>query len=281
MFAQRSEKPAFRFYGSKWRIAQWIIDMFPCHDCYVEPFGGSAAVLLQKPRSPLEVFNDKDAEIINFFRILRERPEALIRAIQLTPYAKAEWELSFEESSDCLETARRFYIRAFMSIAGATAQWKTGWRRQKVISNSSWTRWGTSGPRRFMQTEHLFTIANRFRGVQIECDEAFAVIERYDTPKTLFYLDPPYPSCVRSCWNSHAYQYEMTDQDHRRLAMLLHDLRGMAIISGYDCDLYDELFGDWQSVRKETRTQSGMGVEVCWLSPHLARARLPLFALIN
>jgi DNA adenine methylase len=125
-------RPAFRYHGAKWRLAKWIIGYFPDHDCYVEPYGGSAAVLLQKGRSWLEVYNDKSRQVVNFFQVLREQTDDLVRAIELTPWAKAEWELAQVDDPDPVEAARRFYIRAYMSLAGPTAQWRTGWRRQKV-----------------------------------------------------------------------------------------------------------------------------------------------------
>ena len=88
-------RPALRYHGAKWRLATWILSHFPAlasYDVYAEPFGGSAAVLLRKERSPIEVFNDLDDDVVGFFRALRECPEALIRAIELTPFARREWE---------------------------------------------------------------------------------------------------------------------------------------------------------------------------------------------
>lgn len=207
-------RPALRYHGSKFLMAKWIIGFFPPHDCYVEPYGGGAAVLLQKPRSYLEVYNDKDARVVNYFRVLREQPVELARAIELTPYAKAEWELSYHDDGDPLERARRFYVKAFMNIAGPTAGWRSGWRRQKVITKENGRKRMTPAPITFMAVDHLYAIANRLRGVQIECDEALAVIERFDSASTLFYVDPPYPESTRNRWKKHGYAYEMTDEEH-------------------------------------------------------------------
>ncbi|HFC10149.1 MAG TPA: DNA adenine methylase, partial [Chloroflexi bacterium] len=82
--------PILRYHGAKWKIAPWIIQHFPPHTTYVEVFGGSAGVLLRKPPAPIEVYNDLDGEVVNFFRVLRERPEELARAVEFTPYARAE-----------------------------------------------------------------------------------------------------------------------------------------------------------------------------------------------
>ena len=264
-------RPAFRYHGAKWRIAPWIICQFPQHECYCEPYGGSAGVLLRKPRSWLEVFNDKSEAVVQFFRVLREEPEALVEAIRWTPYAKLEWELAMEEGDelDVVERARRFYVRSVMSLAGPTAQWRTGWRRQKVISkDNNGKKKMTAAAIGFMGVEYLYQVAQRLRGVQIECDEALAVIERYDSPKTLFYLDPPYPSSVRGRWKTTAYEHEMTLEDHEALARLCHEVQGMTVISSYDSELYQELYGDWEQVARATRVNgAGSALEMLWLSP--------------
>ena len=119
-------RPALRYYDGKWRLADWILGYLPAHVCYVEPFGGAASVLLRKPPSELEVYNDLDSGVVNFFRVLRERdegtslarctqsaqcimvvPSDLLRAIQLTPFAREEHRLSHEPCEDALERARR------------------------------------------------------------------------------------------------------------------------------------------------------------------------------
>lgn len=278
-------RPALRYHGAKWNLAPWIIEQFPAHELYCEPFGGSAAVLLRKERSLLECYNDADGDLVNFFRIMRDDPDRLIAAIELTPYAKEEWLLSYEPAQEPVEAARRFYLRSYMSIAGPTARWKTGWRRQKAFTR------GTGGeskmtpaPLSFMRIEHLYLVAKRLCGVQIEQDDALAVIERYDTPETLFYVDPPYVQETRGRWKAAAYSHEMSDQAHRELASCLHQVEGMVILSGYRCPLYDELFADWLRLDKTTRVNGpGSAVESLWLSARAANRRrfhdLPLFAV--
>jgi DNA adenine methylase len=274
-------RPPLRYHGSKWRMGDWIIGYFPPHDAYVEAYGGGAAVLLQKKRSYIEVYNDLDGEVVNFFRVLREQPDELARLIKFTPWATAEWELSQEDDPDPLEMARRFYARAWMSIAGPTAQWRTGWRRQKILTKENGKRRMTPAALTFMQTDHLYQVAERLRGVQIECDEALEVVEVYDSPDTLYYLDPPYPAITRGRWYKAAYRHEMTDDQHREMAARARALEGMVMISGYRCELYDELFGDWKRVEKRVRTQrASTAVESLWLSPNLVarwQTMLPLF----
>jgi len=276
-------RPALRYHGSKWLLAPWIVSHFPPHECYVEPFGGGAGVLLRKSRSWLEVYNDLDNQVVNYFRVLRERPDDLVRAISLTPYSLTEWELAQDDDPDPVESARRLYIKSFQGIAGPTAQWRTGWRRQKVVTMSNGQKKMTPAARSFMQTDHLMVIAERLRGVEIDCEPALKVIERYDSPQTLFYLDPPYVSSTRNRWKKHAYKHEMTDKQHRQLARAVHDLQGMVLISGYRCDLYDELYADWTRVEREARTNSqyGTATESLWISPAVRERQLPLFKAIS
>lgn len=274
--------PALRYHGAKWLLADWIIGHFPPHDCYVEPFGGSAAVLLQKQRSCLEVYNDLAGDLVTFFRVLRDQPEALIRRIELTPYAIEEWRAALiDEPVSDIERARQFYIRSYMSLAGPTAQWKTGWRRQKMITRQNGQRRMTPAAIVFMRIEHLYEVADRLRGVQIDQAVAGEIIERYDSAETLIYLDPPYPAEVRGRWAKTAYQFEMEDGDHEALARQLHDVAGMALISGYRCDLYDRLYADWKRVDKSVRVNGpGHAVESLWISPGAVKrwqTMLPLF----
>ncbi len=266
-------RPALRYHGAKWRLAPWILSHFPAlasYDVYAEPFGGSAAVLLRKERSPIEVFNDLDDDVVGFFRALRECPEALIRAIELTPFARREWARAGEVTADPVENARRFYLRSYGSIAGPTAQWRSGWRRQKVLARrADGSGAMISAARTFADVSHLHTVAARMRGVFIEAEDALDLIRRYDHPRALFYVDPPYPAATRARWQKTAYRHEMSDEQHCQLAAVLAGCRGMVVLSGYDCELYRELFpaSAWWSAARPSRTNGkGSANEVVWLN---------------
>lgn len=285
--ADAPTRPALRYHGAKWVLSSWIVSCLPAdHDSYIEPFAGSAAVLLNKPRSNLEIYNDLDGDVVNFFQVLREREEELIRAIYWTPFAHAEQRLSMQPTDDPLERARRLYVRSHLTISGPTAQWNSGWRRQKVFSR------GRNGLGRmkpaaasFMETEHLYQVAERLRGVIIERADALEVIRRYDNARAVFYVDPPYVATTRKRWTASAYQHEMTDAQHRELAETLHACRGMVVLSGYDGPLYQELFGDWRRLERQARTNGNAAqtaTESLWLNPAaraaLDREQMPLFA---
>ena len=127
-------RPALRYYGGKWRLAPWIISHFPPHICYVEPFCGAASVFLRKPPAEFEVINDLDGEVVNFFRVLRDRTDELIRAIVATPYSRAEYDEAWQTVEEPLERARRYYIRAWQGWGGGKGSRPSGWRYQ--LSNN-------------------------------------------------------------------------------------------------------------------------------------------------
>jgi len=265
---QPSIRPALRYYGGKWRISTWIISNFPDHVCYVEPYGGAMSVLLNKPPSTIDVYNDIDRDVVTFFRVLRERPDDLVRAIRLTPFSRAELEISNQPCEDELELARRVYVWSMQGISGTRSDWTTGWRFQRNARN------GHQNIEVWRDVDHLEQIAERLLSVNLECDKAAKVIKRYDTPDTLFYCDPPYPMQTRSKWRHNGYLHEMSDKDHAQLAKLLHSIKGMAAISSYPNEMYDRLYADWQCVRIKARVnmvnRGGKSVIEClYLSPSL------------
>lgn len=264
-------RPALRYHGGKWRLAPWIISHFPAHHVYVEPYAGAASVLLRKERSYAEVYNDLDGEIVNLFRVLRDPAQAreLTRLLKLTPYARTEFEASYLTDGDPIEQARRTVTRSFMGFSSSlTGTWTTGFR-------SNCNRSGSTPAHNWQDyPEALEGIVERLRGVVIENQPALKMLARYDTLKTLHYVDPPYPLATRgSRWSGNAYRYEMSDDDHRQLAEVLHSLQGMVIISSYPCDLYDdELFPTWQRVQRIAYAdKAARRTEVLWLSPRTSK----------
>ena len=261
------KRPALRYYGGKWRLAPWIISHFPEHQNYVEPCGGAASVLLQKPRSPLETYNDLDGNVVNFFRVLRDQPDELIRKIRLTPWARAEYELSLEPCEDEVERARRFFVASWMSMQGGHhSKTSKTWRVATfycVTGSSNWV--GIEGI--------LESCAERLRLVQTENRDAQDVIQRYDNADALIYFDPPYLPETRS--QADIYRLEVSRSFHQECAELLKLCAGYVVVSGYACPLYTELYEDhgWHRVDKEAQTNSGgKRIESLWLSPRTVEA---------
>lgn len=132
--SDRPRRPLMRYFGGKWRCAPWIIRHFPPHTCYVEPFAGAGSVLLRKEPSTYEYLNDRDGEVVNLFNMLRTRTEEFIRAVELTPFSRAELKLAYQPHPDPMERARRLYVRAWQARGGPREQWNTGWRYQITIA---------------------------------------------------------------------------------------------------------------------------------------------------
>lgn len=270
--------PPLRYHGGKFKIASWIIRHFPNHVCYVEPYGGGASILLNKQPSIYEFYNDLDRHVVNFFYILRNRPDALIRAIELTPYSREEFNLAWADVDHLLplEAARRFYIRSHQSFSNATIQKNPTWRFSKSPRNDG-RKGGISPVTSWNATEHLYSVAARLKDVHIECDDALKVITRTDTPTTLFYVDPPYLFSTRER-ERQDYAFEMSDDDHEILANHLHSLKGAVVLSGYDSDLYGRLFNGWHKyVRRVVANTGSNRVECLWLSPNIPAPQLSLF----
>lgn len=269
-------RPVLRYHGGKFRIAEWVIGHFPPHTCYVEPYCGAASVFMRKARVMAECLNDRDDRIVNVFQVLRAPPQAkrLRHLIELTPFARSEFAACYEPSDDPVEQARRTIALSFMGQGSdaVTRGFRTGFRckmrnsHNNALPSREWANWPREIP----------AFIERLQGVALENTDALKVIARLDSPTTLFYVDPPYPLSTRTAARTkHGYRFEMTDDDHRELARVLHSLRGMVVLSGYASNLYDcELFTDWERREREALADRGMPrIEVLWLNLACAGAQ--------
>lgn len=259
-------RPILRWHGGKWRIAPWVISHFPPHKVYVEPFGGAASVLLQKPRALSEIYNDLDRDLVRMFRVIREEPAELARAIALSPFARDEYRELYEPVDDDLEATRRFIVRSFMGMNSKGALTKSGFdARTNPDGFTSRLRAMVDLP------EQIVLVAGRFLHVVIENTDAAKLVERYDRDDALIYLDPPYVSETRS---GKYYNHEMTDAAHTALLASIDASRAMVIISGYPSELYDSAMRGWHRVETKARTDGAKArTEVLWINP-LAWSRL-------
>lgn len=253
-------RPILRYHGGKFRLAQWILSFFPEHRIYVEPFGGAASVLLQKPRTYMDVYNDLDGDVVNLFKVTRDLGEKLVAAIEMTPFSRDEFKTAYEKSTDPVERARRLVVRSFMGHGSNSHNRPTGFRRHSRQSGTSPCHdWRNYPPA-------LLEIVERLQGVVIENIDASTLIQQQDSEETLFYLDPPYVLSTRDKGTD--YNFEMNDQDHFELANLVNSLKGMVVLSGYPCDLYDKvLYKDWyRSERIAMADGARERTEVIWLN---------------
>jgi DNA adenine methylase len=257
-------RPVLRWFGGKWRLAPKLIKHFPEHREYVEPYGGAASVLLRKPRSYAEVYNDLDGEVVNLFRVLRDSHLSmrLVDQLRLTPFAREEFKASYSRCDDPVERARRLVVLSFMGFgSNAHARSSTGFRATVRRSGSTpaqdWMRY----PDALLQT------IERLRGVVVEQSNALELIQRYDSEDALFYVDPPYVQSTRARYGAHrCYSVEMTDQDHRDLLDVLRGIKGKVVLSGYAHPIYDRALKDWGRIEMSTYADGARPrVEVVWL----------------
>lgn len=262
------KKIAFGWYGGKYSHLEWLLPLLPKTHHYCEPFGGSAAVLLNREPAPVETYNDIDGEVVNFFRVLREQKDELIYAIGMTPFSREEFVRAIETNGNGhnlsdLERARLFFVRARQVRTGlaqtaSVGRWANCLKTSRAGMAGAVSRWLGS-------VEGLEWIASRLLRVQFENDNAVEVIKRYDSPDTLFYCDPPYPHDARG--DSKAYQFEMTDQEHIELHRVLSQVEGKVAISSYHCELMDELYSDWYVYEERPKRAHSIKterVEVLW-----------------
>lgn len=263
-------RPVLRYHGGKWRLAPWILQHLPPHRVYVEPFCGAASVLMRKPRAYAEVINDLDGEIVNLFRVLQS-PEAaaeLRRRLYLTPFAREEFELAYQETPDPVERARRLVVRSQMGFGSAATNrsHSTGFRADSTKVRTTPAHNWRDYP------DHVPTFVERLRGVVIEHRPALDVIAAHDGPEVLFYVDPPYVRSTRELRQRDLYAHEMTDADHQALALRLQAVQGMVVLSGYPSELYRELFAGWRRVEREALADGAQPrTEVLWLNEAAAR----------
>lgn len=256
-------RPPFKYYGGKYYQAKWIISHFPDEYekmVYVEPYGGAASVLLTKLPSKVEVYNDLDDLVINFFHVLRNDFDELQRQLSVTLYHEGEHRQSKDliNSNDPMVKAVAFYVNHQQSVGGIGG--KSGFGYGKKTSRRGMpllvSAWLTS------ISDNLPLVADRLIRVQFMQRSAMKVIHLFDSPDTFFYLDPPYLADV--IVGKKIYQHGMTIEQHQELLNLLTQIKGRFILSGYMSPLYDshaKRFG-WVCYRKDSANMLAAGREI-------------------
>lgn len=234
----------------------------------VEPFAGSLAVLLAKPPVGSEVVNDLDRRLMTFWRVLRDRPEDLIRAAALTPHSRAELvDAQSLDATDDLELARQVWV--LLTQGRSRTLQRTGWRFFAKPDR------GGSAFGQYMAAyrDRLPAAALRLAEVSLECRPALEVIEQYGVHESnLLYVDPPYVTETRT---GGRYPVEMSRQDHVDLAHELKRASAVVMLSGYPSKAYEDLHPDWYQVSIATTSSNatvGARTEVIWSNRPLEAA---------
>jgi DNA adenine methylase len=218
------------YIGGKNRIAKKIIEIFPNHTTYVEPFAGGAQVFFHKEPSAVEVLNDLNGDVVNFFRICQHHHEELLRYLKFTLVSRKWFTLFEKENPDTLtdiQRAARFFYLQKNGFAGLVER-----RRYHCLVVQA------PGFNLERLPQILENVHKRLERVQIECLPYTKILDRFDRPKSLFYLDPPY-------WGRKLYKFNFTDDDFAKLAERLHSLHGKFVLSLNDVPRVRELFKDF------------------------------------
>lgn len=257
VMAPERRSAALRYPGSKWSIAQTIVGQFGHHYHYVEPYFGSGAVFFTKAVSPHELINDLNSLVVNFFRVLRDRTDDFLFALETTPWSRDEYDRSHVITGDALEDARRFVTRIWQAHASDLAK-KTGWKNR-----------GSKQPARGMSVRwqrvpvELAEMAVRLKDAEIENRPAVEVMRRFATKDTLIYADPPYLMETRT---QKMYAHEMTFDEHVEMLDVLVSHPGPVVISGYENALYNRYLRGWDKliVKPPKVEKQAERLEVLW-----------------
>lgn len=246
MAKKQEYKSPINWYGGKYYMAEKIIKLFPEHKMYVEVFGGAGHILFKKNLSDIEIYNDINSDLVRFFKVIRDknRAEELHIKLELSPYSREEFyecNNSFENEIDEIEKTRKWYVALMQSFSGKFGSW---------CHTKSTSRRGMAMPvSRYLGNieQNLPKVVERLQTVQIENLDFRKLINKYDSENTLFYLDPPYITDTRTAKN--VYEYELQNKDHEELVDLLLKIKGKAILSGYNHNIYNRLIENgWRKI---------------------------------
>ncbi len=250
----RDHKPLsspFKWVGGKSRLRKHIIELLPSHTCYVEPFAGAAWVLFGKPPSNVEVINDIDQDLINFFRVVKHKPEELIRSFEWELVSRAEFErLASLAPSDLtdVQRAHRFY---YLIMAGWGGELRYPRFQTSITDGGHGNR--LVGALKTL-SKRMAPVHDRLRTVIIENLDWKGCVDRYDREGTVMYLDPPYPG------NKVNYAHNMREWEaHQELAERLAKTECFWILSTYDTVEMHDLFSGYQIIK--IKSASGMNAE--------------------
>lgn len=255
--------PLLKYAGAKNRLAHDIIALFPPRYntmTYLEPFFGSGAVFFKKVPGVVETINDSSGDIYNLFYQIRHNPAELARLVAFTPWSRREYEESYTRSDSAIENARRFLVRCWFSI-GYGSDRKYGWRHKIKTGNGGFASF-TALPDVIIQASRRLT-SQGGNCVQIENTDALTLIEKYDRPNVLMYLDPPYVMSTRK--GRKIYKCEMADDGHVRLCTLIAKSSAKIVLSGYANELYDAYLPRFNKTAIDTVDEAGnQKREIVW-----------------
>lgn len=267
MSGNKSRVIALNYFGSKFSHLDSLYNNFPNDFIHlIDLFGGSFSVTLNFKGKQIITANEINGEITNFFEVLRNNMDELIYLLLLTPCSNKEFDNCWQQTDNKVEQARRFYVRHRQSFFNLSPQKKNkGWNIAKTTLNvqrgEMVSKWNNSIEKLIVVAE---LIRNNFQILNCDYQEC---IKKLDFEKAFFYADPPYLESVRK--TSDDYEYEFTQEQHIKLSRDLHGIKGLAMISSYECELYNDLYADWRKIKLKSLKNNIRGQpvqEVIWMN---------------
>ena len=238
LLADKMLNSPIKWAGGKSRLRKFIIPLIPAHTCYVEVFGGGGWVLFGKPASEVEVFNDIDQELINFFRVVKQNPNALINSFEFELVSRAEFELQASLTPNALTEVQRAHRFYYLIMAGWGGELNYPRFATSITDGGHGNR--LIGALETLK-QRLMPVYQRLRTVIIENLGWRECIDRYDRSGVVMYVDPPYPD------NGVNYFHNMRSwDDHLALAARLEKTVCKWILSSYDSPKIHELFANYK-----------------------------------
>lgn len=257
-----------KYPGSKWRIADKLVELIPPHHSYLEPYFGSGAVFFRKEPSDIETVNDLDNDVANLFWCIQQDPEKLTRLAMTTPYSRQIYDDSFKDDFigtkvlfelDPYHKACQLLIRCWQGHGFRTNGYKVGWKNDVQGRERMYALWNW-----YRLPEWIIEISERLRQVQIECRPALEVIRRFDYENVFMYIDPPYLLGTR---RGKQYKHEMSDSDHEELLQELLNSKAKIMLSGYASEMYDTVLSEWNRMEFSSHAEQGKPrTEVVWMN---------------
>jgi DNA adenine methylase len=244
----------FRWAGGKGKLANWLVQYIPSGRIYVEPFAGAASVFWHLPKPfPVEVLNDLDGDIVNLYRVLQDKAkfEELAHRLIFTPYARAEFvralQIAKAPTATDIDRAWAFFVKQNQGFGGI-ASVPGSWGRALTLINNNMAATTSEWRSRL---KLLSFWHERLSRVQIDCTDGIECIKYWDTPDTVFYIDPPYVPDTRK--DRRLYKEEPDLAYHERLVKTILAVRGKVMLSCYDHPVYTPLSkAGWYKLTRET-----------------------------
>jgi len=249
---------AFPYPGGKKLLTPFLLELIPEHSSYIEVFGGSATLLINKKRSTLEVYNDIDSSVVNLLLVIRDYPKKFKHKLLYTPYSRKVYEIAISDYKPKvigrdITCAINFF---FLLQASYNARIGAGFQstnRTKRMVNDTWKN----------RSKNILDIARRLSGVLIECQDFREIIDRYDYPDAFFFCDPPYYGKEKY------YVNDFSKRDHLDLCKILKNIDGKFLLTYNKCTKIKRLYRKFYIIEEDAITSVDLKAKKRQIQTHL------------